>query len=163
MRATPPPSTRRVFRTEHVFRPDAQMLARQMGLVLLLCAVMVLPVFLGFGIRGLDALSATATVFAVALGISGMLYLVLVPVHVEITPETLTVRRRLGPPRVLARREIRHVSYDTRQDAIRLFVSAPTRWTDRLMADLVIRTGSFSTPDTEAMLSLLTPAPDRRP
>ena len=152
MPAPSPPATR------HVFRPDPQMLTRQIALVLLLCVGVVLPVLWGFGIEEADALLATATIFAVALGISVALYLGLVPVRVEITAEAVTVCRRLRPPRVLTFREIQHVSYDGKQDAIRLFASTKKGWFDSLMADLVIRTGPFSTADTNAMLSLLDPA-----
>jgi len=148
MPAPSPPATR------HVFRPDPQMLARQIALVLLLCVGVVLPVLWGFGIEEADALLATVAILAVALGISAALYLGLVPVRVAITAEAVTVCRRLRPPRVLARRDIKHVSYDARQDAIRLFASARKGWT----ADLSIRTGCFSTADTDAMLALLDPA-----
>jgi hypothetical protein len=133
------------------------MAVRQVAMVALLCVGVVLPVLWSTGMDLVpDALQATGTISAVALGISAVLYYGLVPVRVELGSHAVTVYRRLWRPRTLAYPEIRRVTYDGTQDAIRLFASERGRW----VADLTIRTGCFSAADTEAMLTRLRLAPE---
>jgi len=141
----------------HTFRPQQRLMLRQIAVVSLLCVGVGLPIMLWVEMPLVpDALRATALLLTVSVGLCLLLHLVFTPVRVEVGDRTVTVYRRGRAPQVLPRNEIRKVSYDTRQDAIRLFRDPSAFW----VADWVLRTQAFSADDTRALLGLVEPAPD---
>jgi len=145
----------------HIFYPHHGVLRRQIATVSLLCIGAALPAMLWIGGMSLvpDALRATALLLTVSVGLCLLFHLMVTPIRVEVGDCTVRVHRRGRAPQVLPRGEIRKVSYDARQDAIRFFRDPSASW----VADWVLRTHAFSADDTRALLDLTEPLADASP